>query len=147
MPTIPSKAKKCLPTSPERSALMAKVRRHSTTPELVVRSEAHRLGLRFRLNVRELPGTPDIVFPRWKTVLLVYGCFWHRHSNCARTTTPKSNASFWTTKFHANKERDRRVRRQLRSMGWRVEVVWECQTVDRDKLSRRLRKWFPMNAQ
>ncbi|MBP9228803.1 MAG: DNA mismatch endonuclease Vsr [Azonexus sp.] len=122
---------------------MARVRHQSTTPELIVRREAHRIGLRFRVNVKELPGTPDIVFPRWNTILLVHGCFWHRHHNCVRTTTPKLNASFWATKFHANKERDRKVRRQLSSMGWRVKVVWVCQTADCDTLSRRLRKWFP----
>lgn len=122
---------------------MAKVRQHGTAPEIIVRSEAHRLGLRFRLNVKELPGTPDVVFPRWRTVVLVHGCFWHRHPNCRKATTPRSNVSFWVDKFRANVERDRRVESQLRRMGWRVKVVWECQTVDRRRLSRRLRKWFP----
>jgi DNA mismatch endonuclease (patch repair protein) len=132
--------------TPERSSLMAKIGAKNTAPEMAVRSEAHRLGLRFRVNVKGLPGTPDLVFPRWKTVLFVHGCFWHRHGNCRRTTTPKSNVHFWAEKFAANVARDRSVKRQLRKLGWRVVVIWECQTVDRSRLSKRLVRLFPSST-
>jgi DNA mismatch endonuclease (patch repair protein) len=109
---------------------------------MAVRSAAHRLGYRFRLHRRDLPGTPDLVFPGLRKVIFVHGCFWHRHPNCLRTTTPKTRAAYWAQKFAENIKRDGRVRRQLRAAGWDVLVVWECQTFDHDSLNTRLMTFF-----
>lgn len=121
-----------------RSRMMRAVRGTNTKPELVVRRMAHRLGFRFRLHRRDLPGTPDLVFPRLGLVLLVHGCFFHRHPGCRFTTTPASNREFWHRKFVANVERDARVSGELRELGWRVEVVWECETRAPSALERHL---------
>lgn len=121
---------------------MARVRGKNSTPEMAVRSVAHQLGYRFRLHRRDLPGTPDLVFPGPRKAIFVHGCFWHRHPKCFRTTTPKTRAAFWAQKFADNIKRDRRVRRQLRDAGWDVLIVWECQTFDRDSLEARLVAFF-----
>ncbi|MDQ7013709.1 MAG: very short patch repair endonuclease [Planctomycetota bacterium] len=115
--------------SPEdRSRLMAQIRGRDTSPELIVRWVVSGLGYRYRLHVRSLPGCPDLVLRSQSTVIFVNGCFWHRHS-CARgKSMPSTRKAFWQAKFEANVARDRRVRRQLRAMGWRVITVWECQT-------------------
>ena len=123
---------------PERSALMARVRDKNSKPELIVRRATHALGYRFRLHRRNLPGTPDLVFPRLRKAIFVHGCFWHRHRGCSRTTTPKTRAEYWQRKFAANVERDARKKRQLRALGWSVLVVWECKTADPDTLKKRL---------
>lgn len=115
-------------SSVRRSENMRAVRSKNTSPEKRVRSVAHRLGLRFRLHRSDLPGSPDLVFPGKRTSLFVHGCFWHRHENCARTTTPKTNTEYWGRKFRDNMERDRRNRRELEENGWRVLVIWECET-------------------
>lgn len=121
---------------------MRAVRRKDTTPELRVRRLAHRLGLRFRLHRHDLPGTPDMVFPRWRIALFVHGCFWHRHSGCRYATMPATRREFWEAKFTANQARDRRQAEQLRSLGWRVVVVWECETRLLQELEARLRALF-----
>jgi DNA mismatch endonuclease (patch repair protein) len=121
-----------------RSALMGQVRRANTKPEFVVRRLLHALGLRFRLHRPDLPGRPDIVLPRWKTVIFVHGCFWHRHRHCKRTTTPAANKAFWLRKFAQNQRRDRRNQKDLHDLGWRVLVVWECETAEPDRLRNRL---------
>ena len=127
--------------SPEaRSALMRSVRQRNTTPEQRVRSIAHRLGYRFRLHRRDLPGTPDLVFPALRTCLFVHGCFWHRHPGCKLTTTPKTRVDFWEAKFEANVERDHRKVANLEGQGWRVAVIWECETRDPDKIAKRLHR-------
>ena len=112
---------------PKRSALMARVRGQNTKPEIIVRRVAHSLGYRFRLQRRDLPGTPDLVFPKFRKVIFVHGCFWHRHSNCSKASTPKTRADFWQTKFAANRERDSRKELELSSLGWQVLVIWECE--------------------
>jgi DNA mismatch endonuclease (patch repair protein) len=122
----------------DRAALMSRIRSKNTGPELIVRSCVHRLGYRFRLHDRTLPGSPDLVFKRLKSVVLVHGCFWHRHPRCRYAYTPKSRQEFWTAKFQANVVRDRRTVKQLRLMGWRVLIVWECQTHDAKRLETRL---------
>lgn len=109
-----------------RSWNMSRIRGADTQPEMVVRSALHRMGFRFRLHVQSLPGKPDIVLPQWKAVILVNGCFWHRHRNCCFAYSPKSRISFWQGKFDATVRRDRRKTRQLRRAGWKVLVVWEC---------------------
>ena len=105
---------------------MSRIRSNDTTPELVVRSFLFRNGFRFRLHVRNLPGHPDIVLPKYRTVVEVRGCFWHRHPGCRQATTPSTNAEFWQEKFKRNVERDKRNEIQLNELGWRVIVVWEC---------------------
>lgn len=123
---------------PQRSALMARVRSKDSKPELVVRRLAHRMGYRFRLHRRDLPGTPDLVFPRFRKVVFVHGCFWHRHRGCTRTTNPKTRKAFWSHKFKQNVRRDRIKERQLKALGWDVLVIWECETFDDCKVSGRL---------
>jgi len=132
--------------SAARSALMRAVRRKDTTPELRVRRLAHRLGLRFRLHRHDLPGTPDLVFPRRRIALFVHGCFWHRHPGCRYATTPATRREFWEAKFNANQARDRRQAEQLRSLGWQVVIIWECETRSLPTLEARLRALFALSS-
>ena len=130
------------PIEARRSALMARVRQRDTAPEMLVRKAAHGLGLRFRLQRRDLPGTPDLVFPSRRLALFVHGCFWHRHPNCPRCTSPKTRMEYWEDKFAANVARDRRVTDELEAIGWQVEVVWECETIDPERLLSTLNQVF-----
>lgn len=109
---------------------MAGIKGKDTKPELVVRSWLHRRGLRFRLHARCLPGRPDLVFRKYRTVVFVHGCFWHRHPRCQYATTPASNGAFWQRKFSDNVARDRKKADQLRRLGWRVLTIWECQVAE-----------------
>jgi DNA mismatch endonuclease (patch repair protein) len=113
-----------------RSRMMAAIGPTNTRPELRVRSYLHRAGLRFRLHVKALPGTPDLVFPKHKAVVFVHGCFWHRHGGCRFAATPATRPEFWAAKFASNVARDRRQAELLRAMGWRVLTVFECETYD-----------------
>lgn len=113
-----------------RSANMAKVKGKDTGPELRVRRLAHRLGLRFRLHRKDLPGRPDLVFPRHGLAVFVHGCFWHRHDGCRRSTVPATRTGFWEAKFAATIDRDARQIRALHDLGWRVLVIWECELKD-----------------
>jgi len=115
-----------------RSRMMSGIRGRDTKPEIIVRKYLHAAGLRFRLAPRDLPGKPDIVLPKYRTVVFVHGCFWHRHPNCQYTTTPKSNAEFWQTKFASNVKRDALVQEELTAKGWHVLVVWGCRTSNED---------------
>ena len=117
---------------------MARVRSADTSPELAVRKLLHRLGYRFRLHRRDLPGTPDICFPGRRKAIFVHGCFWHRHEGCRRTTTPRTRRSFWTEKFRDNVVRDRGNLNDLAALGWSVLVIWECETADPETLASRL---------
>lgn len=126
------------PPSAARSANMARIGSKDTQPELVVRRLLHRLGYRYRLHRRDLPGTPDICFPSRKKVLFVHGCFWHRHDGCRQTTTPKTRRSFWENKFQQNVVRDRLNVEKLGDLDWEAMVVWECETKNLDKLAPRL---------
>jgi DNA mismatch endonuclease (patch repair protein) len=116
---------------------MAAVKSKDTTPELIVRRLAHSLGYRYRLHVRSLPGTPDLVFPSRRKIINVSGCFWHMHG-CGRCRIPSSRRSYWLAKLKRNKQRDQRTRRALRRLGWDVLTVWECQTKDLQKLAQRV---------
>ena len=110
-----------------RSRMMAGIRGKNTKPEILVRSYLHRSGLRFRIHVKDLPGKPDIVLPKYKTALFVHGCFWHRHVRCKFASVPTSNVEFWAQKLDTNRERDRRTKIMLKTLGWRVLTIWECQ--------------------
>ena len=125
---------------PKRSWLMSRVRGKNTSPELRVRSAIHRRGFRFRLHSGQLPGTPDIVFPSRRIAIFVHGCFWHRHRDCSKASTPRTRRGFWREKFDQNVKRDRNVQRALRKLGWKVITVWECQTRNEDRLMARLTK-------
>lgn len=119
-----------------RSRVMSRIRGKNTAPEMRVRSYLHSRGLRFRLHSAKLPGRPDIVLPRWSAVILVHGCFWHRHPGCRFAYTPKSRQDFWERKFTENVARDQRSLEALQSAGWRVFVIWECETRDESCLAR-----------
>lgn len=110
-----------------RSRMMSGIRGKNTTPELLVRKYLHGRGLRFRLHAKNLPGKPDLVFPKYKAVVFVHGCFWHRHSGCKYATTPSSREHFWTNKLSENVARDAYQIAALGGLGWRVFVVWECE--------------------
>ena len=109
-----------------RSQIMAKVRSRDTRPEMEVRRALHRAGYRFRLHRSNLPGKPDLVFPRYRLALFVHGCFWHRHG-CKRTTMPATNSEFWSKKFCRTLIRDRRALRELEEDEWATAIIWECQ--------------------
>lgn len=118
---------------------MAGIRQSGTTAELRVRAAATAVGLRYRLSNRDLPGSPDLANRSRYWAVFVHGCFWHRHAGCSRTTTPKRNHAFWEAKFRKNVARDRRVQRALRSNGYRVLIIWECQTGSEARLRSRIR--------
>ena len=124
----------------QRSEMMSRIRGRDTAPELQVRSILHRMGYRFTLDNRDMPGSPDIVLPRYDVAIFVHGCFWHRHEGCRYATTPKTRRSFWNAKFQANIARDRRVTAALRRDGWRVWTVWECQLRAPEKVASRLQR-------
>lgn len=126
-----------------RSWNMSRIRAQNTTPELIVRSLLHRSGYRFRIHRRDLPGSPDIVLPKYKIVIFVHGCFWHRHVRCRLAATPKSRPEFWRRKFLANARRDRRAVAQLTELGWRVVVIWECETRDSRSLAKLISRVLP----
>ena len=120
------------PPSPERSALMAKIRGRDTQPEMFVRQLLHRQGYRFRLHAGDLPGRPDIVFRSRRKAIFVHGCFWHHHEGCKRATVPKTRATYWKRKFESNQKRDIASISALEGMGWKVMVIWECEVVAKD---------------
>lgn len=129
------------PLSPQRrSWLMSQVKGRNTLPELRVRKAAHAMGLRFRLNRKDLPGCPDLVFPKRRIALFVHGCFWHRHPGCKRASTPKSRADFWASKFEANIRRDSAASEALEALGWKTVVIWECETKEPAFLTMALRE-------
>ena len=128
-----------------RSKIMAKIGQKNTGPEMKLRRSLHSFGLRYRLHDKKLPGSPDIVLPRFKTVIFVHGCFWHRHG-CKASTTPGSNIDFWHSKFEANVERDRKKTKALLDAGWRVAVVWECSLMGKEAdmvaVSKTILEWL-----
>ena len=106
---------------------MAAIKSKNTKPEIAVRKLLHSLGYRFRLHRKDLPGSPDIVLPKYKTVIFVHGCFWHRHKGCKYKTTPKTRKEFWENKFNENIKRDKNNFKELKKLNWKVLVIWECQ--------------------
>jgi len=114
-------------TKDERSLLMSKVRVANTEPELILRKGLHRLGFRYTLHDKRLPGRPDMVFPKYRSAVFVHGCFWHCHTNCSKASIPKTNTEFWSKKLQENVHRDKRHMNHLIEQGWNVVVVWECE--------------------
>jgi len=132
-------AKSPLLVDPETSARLAHIRQKDTSAEQAVRRLLHKLGLRFRVRNRDLPGAPDVANRSHRWALFIHGCFWHSHAGCYRATVPKRNRGFWVEKFTANRARDARVLRALRRRNYRAMVVWECELDDGERLMRRLR--------
>lgn len=129
-----------------RSRIMSSVAQKDTGPETLLRSALHKTGLRYRLHDRKLPGSPDLVFPRFRAVIFVHGCYWHSHG-CYKSTVPKSRRGFWEDKFRANRRRDERNIALLHERGWRVMVVWECVLLGKhalplDEVVERARAWL-----
>lgn len=129
-------------TPEHRSWNMQRIKSRDTKPELIVRSILHRMGYRFRLHRKDLPGKPDIVLSKYKTVIFVHGCFWHRHEGCKLAYTPKSRIDFWQKKFQSNIERDQRVVSKLIEMGWQVLIIWECEVKKKECVIERIDKYL-----
>lgn len=121
---------------------MAKVKGRDTAPELIVRSLLHRMGYRFRVHRKDLPGSPDIVLPKYSKAIFVHGCFWHGHKGCKKAARPTTRVEFWNNKIDGNIQRDIRVRKKLESSGWKVLVVWECKTKQPKQLIRMLERFL-----
>ena len=114
-------------TKEKRSWNMSRIRSKNTRPEITVRSRLHRAGYRFRLHVKDLPGKPDIVLPKYNSVIFVNGCFWHRHQGCRYAYKPKTRVKFWSQKFNQNVKRQEKVQKQLKEMKWKILIIWECE--------------------
>lgn len=127
-----------------RSRMMSGIRGKNTRPELLLRHALHKRGFRYRLHDRKLPGRPDLVLPKYRAVIFVHGCFWHRHPGCRYTTTPSTRTEFWLPKFQRTIEHDKEVLDQLATNGWRIAVVWECVTrrMDIDTLANDVALWL-----
>lgn len=134
-------------TSQKRSWNMSRIRSRDTAPELAVRKVLYRMGYRYRLHSTAVPGKPDIVLKKFKSVIFVHGCFWHRHPGCKFAYTPKSREEFWTKKFEVNVRRDEVVKKQLSELGWRNLIIWECETKSRDIIENLLRGFLGENGQ
>lgn len=128
-------------TPAERSERMSRIRSSDTKPEMIVRQLVHGMGYRYRLHARDLPGHPDLVFRPRKKVIFVNGCFWHQHG-CRQYRQPRTKRSFWDPKLARNKARDAKVQRELRQLGWRVMVIWECKVKEEDVLRNRIIKFL-----
>lgn len=129
-------------TTEERSRLMSRIRGRNTNPERIVRRLVRQLGYTFKTYHPSLPAKPDLVFPSQHKVILVHGCFWHRHYRCPKATTPKTRVRFWRNKFAQNKRRDRQQLILLRNRGWKSMVLWECETQFPDRLRDRIRRYL-----
>jgi DNA mismatch endonuclease (patch repair protein) len=121
-----------------RSWNMSRIQAKNSKPEVAVRHLLHGMGYRFRLHVISLPGRPDIVLPKYRSVVFVNGCFWHRHPGCKYAYVPKSRLDFWTRKFEGNTSNDRKVIEELKALGWKVVTIWECEVKDKEELAERL---------
>lgn len=117
---------------------MSRIRSHDTAPEKIIRRMLHRMGFRFRLHVRKLPGSPDIVLAKYRTVIFVHGCFWHQHRRCPDCSKPSTNRHYWGPKLLGNVKRDFANRRRLRRLGWKVIVIWDCQTKNPPRVEAQL---------
>lgn len=129
-------------TPEERRKCMSNIKGKDTKPEIIVRKIAHRLGYRFRLNVKNLPGKPDLVFPGRKKVIFVHGCFWHMHNCRYGKVKPKTRATFWAKKRKSNTIRDKKCRLDLKKLGWQSLIIWECWTNNEQKISSLLKTFL-----
>lgn len=129
-------------TPEQRSSIMSRIKGRETKPEKLVRSILHKIGYRFTLHNKNLPGKPDIVLPRHQKIVFVHGCFWHGHKRCKRAKRPDTHKEFWNRKIEGNIKRDEKVGRQLRSLGWKLLVLWQCQTRDIEKLLKSLERFM-----
>ena len=123
----------------KRSWNMSRIKAKNTSPERAVRTALHKAGFRFRLHVKMLPGKPDIVLAKYRAVVMVHGCFWHRHKNCKYAYVPKTRVKFWNQKFSQNIKRDAEVLRALRALGWNVLTIWECEVANTRIINRLIR--------
>ncbi|MBD3337615.1 MAG: DNA mismatch endonuclease Vsr [Candidatus Lokiarchaeota archaeon] len=114
-------------TNKKRSQIMASVKNKNTKPEILVRKALFKKGFRYRINDRRLPGSPDIVLPKYRTVIFVNGCYWHGHDNCKKQIQPNTNKNFWNSKIQKNKLRDKKVQKELSQLGWKTLVIWDCE--------------------
>ncbi|WP_052143084.1 very short patch repair endonuclease [Burkholderia gladioli] len=130
-------------TVENRSRLMARVRQRDTQPEMAVRRALHKMGFRFRLHRKDLPGCPDIVLPRFRLAIFVHGCFWHQHAGCGKAKLPSTRTDWWAAKLEKNTLRDQRAVGLLEQSGWRAEIVWECQTFDEAALTALIQSTIP----
>jgi DNA mismatch endonuclease (patch repair protein) len=129
-------------TSAERKKNMQAVKSKNSVVEIKVRKLCHKMGYRFRLHRKDIPGTPDLVFPKLKLCIFVHGCFWHQHSGCKKATLPKTNIEFWKTKLTKNIKRDEEIITKLHDLGWHTEIIWECETKNIQTLERHLKSLF-----
>ena len=129
-------------TARQRSEMMSRIRSKDTGPEMLVRRLVHGMGYRYRLHAKALPGRPDLVFRPRRKVIFVHGCFWHRHEGCSSNRIPATRSEFWRAKLDGNVERDQRNEASLRQMGWRVLVIWECETRDPDRLAGTIKRFL-----
>lgn len=127
-------------TKKKRSEVMSRIRAKDTKPEIAVRKLLHRMGYRFRLHDKNLPGKPDVCLAKHCTVILIHGCFWHNHSRCQDGKIPKSNTDYWQPKIERNIQRDKKNKRALQRLGWKVITVWECELRDMERLEKRIKK-------
>lgn len=125
-------------TAEKRSWNMSRIKSKNTKPEIAVRSLLHKMGYRFRLHRKDLSGKPDIVLPKYKALIFVHSCFFHRHKNCRRATTPKSNIEYWNNKFARNVKRDKKVQKELAESGWNILIIWSCELNNMEKLKNKL---------
>ena len=126
----------------KRKEMMSKVKQRHTKPEIAVRKLLHRLGYRFRLHSKKLPGTPDIILPKYKTVIFVHGCFWHQHEECRKARRPTSNVEFWNEKLDKNIERDKRKESELKDSDWKVLTIWDCEIKDENSLIEKVKHFL-----
>ena len=124
--------------SEQRSRNMSAIKSKNTKPEIKVRKVLHSMGYRFRLHSKDLPGSPDIVLPKYKTVIFVHGCFWHRHENCKYASIPKTRQEFWNKKFEENIKRDSEIQGKIKNLDWRSVVIWECETKNIENLREKI---------
>lgn len=126
-------------TPAQRKKAMSSVQQQNTKPEIIVRSILHRLGFKFRKNVSSIVGKPDIVLPKYKTIIFVHGCFWHQHKGCKKSRRPKTNIDFWNIKLDKNIERDKKTEIELKKKGWSILIIWDCEVKDKDLLIQKLK--------
>lgn len=127
----------------KRSNIMRGVKAKNTKPEKLVRSSLHKLGYRFRIHRKDLPGKPDICLPKYRAIILVHGCFWHHHTGCKEGRLPTSNVSFWHKKIQRNIERDKENQFSLEQAGWSVMIIWECETRNLEYLESKIQNFLP----